>query len=241
MTKIPATGGSGDTILSGEGDLEYLFPSFLPDGNHFLYLKRIYGSTAEKHELRVGSLDGRTDVSVLASNSAGVFAPSGDLLWWQDGHLRAQAFDLETFQLEGESRLLHPDVLFDPRIGLGMFSVAANGTLVFRTGTILAGEELVLVDREGHDLDVISDSGNFYNPQLSPDGTMVAVDQSDVTNRGDIWIYDIERGSGYPSDIRRSGRKHSHLVTRRTADRLLFDPRYRWRRRPHSLSAWWRR
>jgi Tol biopolymer transport system component len=197
IIRLPASGGA-EEILSGvtEDNLEYLFPSFLPDGNHFLYLVRNYSSTAEKHELRVGSLDGGPAKVILATNSNGIYSPSGDLLWWQDGHLRAQGFDAERLELMGESRLFQPEVLFDPRIVLGVFSVASDGTLVYRSGGIVAGDQLALVDRDGSDLGAIGDPGNFYHPRLSPDGSMVAVDQSDTTNRGDIWIYDVERGSG---------------------------------------------
>jgi Tol biopolymer transport system component len=74
--------------------------------------------------------------------------------------------------------------------------VAADGTLVYRSGGIVNGDELVMVDRTGRDIARIGEPGNFYHPRLSPDGTMVAVDKSDETNRGDIWIYDVDRRAG---------------------------------------------
>jgi serine/threonine protein kinase len=197
MFQIPAAGGNTESVTASDGvDLERLFPSFLPDGKHFLYLSRDYSSAEEKHELRVGSVDGGPHKVIMASDSAAVYAPWGDLLWWQDGHIRAQPFDLDRLELTGEPRLFQADVQFDPRIGHGMFSVALDGTLVYRKGGIRASTELGRVDRQGRDLGAIGDPGNFYHPRLSPDGSMVAVDKSDVSNRGDIWIYDIERGSG---------------------------------------------
>ena len=197
LFRVSAGGGEKEVLSTESGqNYEYLFPSFLPDGNHFLYLVRNYSSESGKNELRVGSLDGEASTEVMFCNSNAVYAPSGDLLWWQDGHLRAQAFDLERFELSGESRLLQPDVQFDPRVGLGMFSVSSDGTLVIRNGGIVAGDELARVDREGRNLGAIGVPGNFYHPRLSPDGALVAVDQSDRANRGDIWIYDVERDSG---------------------------------------------
>lgn len=195
--QVQAGGGPVERISTGDESFsEYLYPSFLPDGVHFLYLARNYSGTSEKQELRVGSLHGRSHKVILSCNSNGVYASSGDLLWWQDGHLRAQPFDLENLELTGESRLVQPSVRFDPRVGLGLFSVASNGTLVFRSGGIVNGDELALVDRQGRNLGRVGDSGNFYHPRLSPDGSMVAVDRSDETNRGDIWIYDVERSFG---------------------------------------------
>jgi Tol biopolymer transport system component len=77
-----------------------------------------------------------------------------------------------------------------------MFSIARDGTLVYRAGGVLASEQLVRVDRRGVDLGAIGPPGNFYHPRLSPDATLVAVDQSDETNRGDLWIYEVARGAG---------------------------------------------
>jgi len=197
MFEVPARGGEVVSLApSDTSDLEYLSPSFLPDGTHFVYLVRDYASTVAKHELRLGSLDGGPHKDVMVSNSNAVYAPSGELVWWQDGHLRAQPFDTDGLELTGESRVLQPGVQFDPRIGMGMFSIAANGTLVYRGGGVIAGDELAVVGRDGRDLGRVGEPGNFYHPRLSPDGSMVAVDRSDETNRGDIWLYDVERGSG---------------------------------------------
>jgi eukaryotic-like serine/threonine-protein kinase len=196
VRSLDSAGSESSETAASPLDLESLAPAFLPDGNHFLYLARDYSDSEVKRELRLGSLDGRAHKSVMRANSNAVYAPSGELVWWQDGHLRAQLFDLERLELTGAPRLVRSGVAFDPRSGLGMFSVAADGTLVVREGGVVSGDELALVDRRGADLGPIGPPGNFYHPRLSPDGTKVAVDQSDETNRGDIWIYDVARRTG---------------------------------------------
>jgi Tol biopolymer transport system component len=206
LFRVPAAGGeveavstvgpssSGGAVMrAGE---EYLCPVFLPDGVHFLYLLRNYADAEPKRELRVGSLDDGAHKPVMRTNANAVYAPSGELAWWQDGDLRAQPFDLERLELTGTSRLVRSGVQFDPRKGLGLFSVAGDGTLVYREGGVVSGDQLALVGRSGEALGPIGPPGNYYHPRLSPDGTAVAVDQSDETNRGDIWIYDVARGTG---------------------------------------------
>jgi len=185
-----------ELVAEAEDALEYLSPTFLPDGDHFLYLVRDYRGTDPKGELRIGALSGGTHRTILRTNSNAVYAPSGELVWWQEGNLRAQPFDLGTLELSGSSRLVRGNVRFDPRVGLGLFSVARDGTLVVLEGGVVAADELTLVDRSGRILDRIGEPGNFYHPRLSPDGTRIAVDRSDEANRGDIWIYDLERGTG---------------------------------------------
>ncbi|HEX9800222.1 MAG TPA: protein kinase [Thermoanaerobaculia bacterium] len=206
LFRLPVAGGDARPLSPDGADstetaasdpvAESLSPAFLPDGKHFLYLARNYADSEAKRELRVGSLDGRPHKTVLRVNSNAVYAPSGELVWWQDGHLRAQPFDLERLELTGAPRLVRSGVAFDPRNGLAMFSIAADGTLVVRQGGVVSGDELALVDRRGADLGTLGPPGNFYVPRLSPDGTLVAVDQSDETNRGDIWIYDVARRTG---------------------------------------------
>jgi hypothetical protein len=194
---MKATGGELSKVTEPDaGDAEYLFPSFLPDGIHFLYLLRNYADEESKRELRVGSIDGDPHKSLMRINSNAIYAPTGELVWWQDGNLRAQPFDLERLELTGESRVVRSGVQFDPRVGLGMFSVSSDGTLVYREGGVVSGDELARFDRDGNDLGAIGPPGNFYHPRLSPDGSMVVVDRSDETNRGDIWIHDAARGTG---------------------------------------------
>ncbi|HVT43697.1 MAG TPA: protein kinase [Thermoanaerobaculia bacterium] len=196
IQKLPRAEAPSGAAPAAPGDEEYLFPAFLPDGTHFLYLVRDYSDSEAKRELRVGSLEGGLHKVIMRSNSNALHSPSGELLWWQDGNLRAQPFDLDRLELTGESRLVHSGVQFDPRVGLSMFSVAGDGTLVFREGGVVRGDELARIDRSGKDLGAIGPPGNFYHPRLSPDGAQVAVDQSDETNRGDIWIFEVQRGTG---------------------------------------------
>jgi Tol biopolymer transport system component len=175
---------------------ELLFPSFLPDGHHFLYLARNYASTTPERELRVASLDGSVNRTVMPSTSNAIYAPSGDLIFWRDGNLWARPFDLKRLEVTGEPRVVHTGVAFDPRVGLALFSVGGDGTLVYREGGIVSGDQLALVDRTGRDLGLVGPPGNYYQPRLSPDGRRVAVDRSDETNRGDIWIFEVDRPGG---------------------------------------------
>ncbi len=57
--------------------------------------------------------------------------------------------------------------------------------------------QLTWVMRDGKDAGTLAPPGRFYSPRLSHDGRRVAVDLSDpVTNKGDIWIFDLRRNTG---------------------------------------------
>jgi len=193
--RVSAQGGATAPLFPVAIHIERQWPSFLPDGRRFLYLARDYSDAAPMRQLRVGSLDGELDREVMPVNSNALFAPPGHVVWWQDGNLRVQRLDTERLTAVAESRVLAAGVQFNPTTGLGAFSLSGT-TLVYREGELLLGDELVRLSRSGEELGPVGPPGNYYRPRLSPDGSRIAVDRSDETNRGDIWIYEIERGTG---------------------------------------------
>jgi serine/threonine protein kinase/Tol biopolymer transport system component len=195
LKRVAATGGVPEELFPARVSLERAWPTFLPDGTHFLFLARDYADTLPQRQLRVASLDGGVDREIRPLNSNALYAPSGHLVWWQDGNLRAQRFDAERLATVGEPRVIAAGVQFDPSQGLGAFSLSGT-TLVYREGAALLGDELVRLSRTGEELGPVGPPGNYYHPRLSPDGSRVAVDRSDETNRGDIWVYEIDRGTG---------------------------------------------
>ena len=196
LERVPARGGAPVEVFPAETTpVARVWPTFLPDGKRFLFLWRDYADSKPLRQLRVGSLDGSLDREILSLNSNALYASSGHLVWWQDGNLRAQRFDAERLAASGEPRVIAAGVQFDPSTGLGAFSLSGT-TLVYSEGGLLLGEGLVRVSRSGEELGPIGPPGDYYHPRLSPDGSRLAVDRSDETNRGDIWVYEIERGTG---------------------------------------------
>ncbi|HXI02603.1 MAG TPA: hypothetical protein VNI57_05445, partial [Candidatus Saccharimonadales bacterium] len=176
------------------GTDDLIWPSFLPDGRHFLYHLRRYAADGRTGQILVGSLDGSAPKVLLQANSGAAYSPAGFLLWWDKGNLKAQRFDTETLSLEGEPAALVADVRFDPRSAVAAFSVSASGSLVYQRGGALSGNQLTWLDRQGHSLGPVGPSGSLYDPRLSPDGSLIVVDMSDETNQGDLWVIDAQRG-----------------------------------------------
>ena len=195
LKRVAAGGGVPTALFPARNEVERVWPTFLPDGKRFLFLQRDYADTSRLRQLRLGSLDAGLDQEVMSLNSNALYAPSGHLVWWQDGNLRAQRVDPQRLAVSGQSRVIAPGVQFNPSTGMGAFGLSGT-TLVYLEGGLLLGDELVRVSRSGEELGPVAPPGNYYRPRLSPDGARVAVDRSDETNRGDIWVYEIERGTG---------------------------------------------
>jgi Tol biopolymer transport system component len=112
---VPASGGTSrqiTTLDTANGEVQHSYPSFLPDGRHFLYFS--YGSlTAGALAPRgvfVGSLDGSEPARQLLAGVTQARFASSHLLFVQGGTLMAQPFDPERLALRGRPVALVEDV-----------------------------------------------------------------------------------------------------------------------------------
>ena len=187
--QIPAAGGEAKPAQqSGRGRH---FPSFLPDGRHFLYCTSRVGGTAT-NELYIGSLDTQEE-RLLAEGSSGVFVPPSWLLYVRGSTLVAQSFDPDKQALSGD-----PIPIAD-QVGVSMeneaeFSVSHN-VLAYRRALPPRPNQLTWYDRQGRKLGTIGEPALYSGPTLSPDGRRLAVSIQDAaTNTRDLWVMDLARG-----------------------------------------------
>jgi eukaryotic-like serine/threonine-protein kinase len=198
LYQVPASGGVPSEVnkldeTHHEGN--HLFPYFLPDGRHFLYLVMSGGKAEKQLEgIYVASLDNQERKLLLPDKSNVAYA-SGYLLFGRDRALMAQPFDTERLELKGDAFTVASQVQFHTNPRRFVFSVSQNGVLVYQASPRVDGSQLVWFDRSGRQVGVLGDPAHYRDPDLSPDGKKVAVDIRDsVTNRQDIWLYDVTRG-----------------------------------------------
>jgi serine/threonine protein kinase len=195
---VPETGGTPKAATAGSNGVRYN-PSFLPDGEHFLY-----GDVKGNRDPAVylGSislpLDRQSTEPLLATPFQAEFAPfaprgsRGHLLFVRDAALLAQPFDAADGRLSGEpapvvNSVSNGETIGGPILGIAGFSVSENGVLAYRSGTGRAFR-LTWLDRSGKPLGTPGGAAQFTEVQLSPDGRRLA----GITG-GDIWILDLER------------------------------------------------
>ena len=107
IMQVPAAGGVPALLTTTEGRNEvHTFPSFLPDGRHFFYLR-----APENPGIYLGSLDVKPEQQssrrILSTSLMAVYAASADpgmghLLFLREGTLLAQAFDERSLQPQGD-------------------------------------------------------------------------------------------------------------------------------------------
>ena len=197
IAAIAETGGKPRILVSVTQDSGELIghPQLLNDGRDVLYSVRQRDSTWNDAEIVVQPLDGGARRVLIPGGTDGRVLPSGYLVSWRDDSLWGQAFDERTLRLAGGPVPLEEGVraavAAGGGTGIGQFSIADNGTLVFVHGTD-ALSTLVWVDRLGKVEPIGAPPHDYQHPRISPAGGLkiaVAATDGDV----DIWIWDEGR------------------------------------------------
>ena len=124
LNRVPAAGGDSVPVPAPPSPRSRLFPAFLPDGRHYLYLDPL--PSASGFVIGVGSLDSPETKELMRSTSSAVYAP-GYVLFRRDAALVAQPFDARTLQLSGSPVPIVEEAGFNAQTYQGLFSASDNG------------------------------------------------------------------------------------------------------------------
>jgi serine/threonine protein kinase len=193
ILQVPASGGSPALItkLDPQEQTAHTWPSFLPDGKHFLYLART--PDPNSGVIYVGSLDSKENKQLLKLTSSALYAAPGYLLFARAGTLLAQPFDADRLELKGDAIPIAQGVQFSALNGKAGVAVSDNGVLAYRVAPSTGQLRLVFVDRKGAEQPLTAPPHAYRNPRLSPDGQRVAVTIDEGGSQE--WLLDISRGT----------------------------------------------
>ena len=208
LMQVSAGGGVPTPLTNldqASQESSHSLPSFLPDGRHFVYLRR--STSAEKTGIFIGSVDVKPEQQdsrlLLAASTAAVYTPAenkdrGYLLFLRDSTLMAQPFDAARLALAGEpSPVPGAERIGTTNYAFGRFTTSSNGALAYVVGAEGGSTKLTWFDRQGRTLETIGQPGSYNTLALSPDGTRVAAERRDG-NGSDLWL--IESKSGGKND-----------------------------------------
>ena len=196
LKKVPTAGGNPTEVTNldpSSSVTSHRWPSFLPDGKHFLYLAS-RGVAAPDGEIRIGSVDGERDVpagiSIGRSYSQAVYS-EGHLLSLQEQTLMARPFDLKRYAVTGEAVPLAEHVAQILNTQRASFAVSSSGALTYQTGGAKAFS-LVWFDRIGKRISTVGEPGFLLRMHMSHDGLQAAIS---ITTEGhpDIWTHNLIR------------------------------------------------
>jgi serine/threonine protein kinase/Tol biopolymer transport system component len=187
--RVSAAGGP-PTAVTKLLSLSDRWPQFLPDGKHFLFYQ--HSDIPEHSGTFVASFGGGRKLLVRGESNA-LFAPPGYLLFIRQNTLMAQPFDMGNLRLSGNAVPLAENAVQNFIIFLGMFTVSDNGMLAFeQQGSSSGNLELLWFDRSGKQLRQTGNSGVYYAPRISPDGSRLAVSIAGAEGNS-LWVFDLAR------------------------------------------------
>ena len=192
---VSSAGGAATSVTKlnpSHQEAAHRWPQFLPDGRHFIF--NVQGTLAEYRGVYVGSVDGEREKFLVHSETAGVYAWPGYLLYLDGDTLLARAFDPAHLEVKGEPLTLASHVGRSAAFNVAV-SASGTGTLA-HAAAILQHERLTWFDRAGNSLGVVGTTGDYPDFRLSPKGETLAVSVVDPKSwNPDIWLIDLSRSS----------------------------------------------
>ena len=163
---VPEGGGAPEpaTTLDAPQEIDHDWPQFLDDDAHFLYMSR--GAITAENKVYAGALGSRTRTLVLEGVSAFAYASPGHVLFLKNNDLMAQPLD-EDGALTGVATKLADNAV-------SPFSASRTRALTYRT-VPPKPNPLVWLRRDGTVIGNAIPPGFYTDPQLSPDGTRIAL------------------------------------------------------------------
>jgi Tol biopolymer transport system component/predicted Ser/Thr protein kinase len=197
LMRISAAGGTPQQLTAldpARQENSHRYPSFLPDGRHFLFTAR--SNQRENTAVYVGSLDSRGIKRILTEISNAVYVPPGYILFARDGLLMAQRFDASRLELSGEAFPVADNVDQDTPSANAFFTASADGGVIAWSEGSHSMDRLTLFDHGGTKLGTLGPVGHYSTPRFSPDGKKLAVTIPDPeSGNRDIWILELASGS----------------------------------------------
>jgi len=195
LLRVPAEGGRPTPLTSRDKAMDQKdlsWPQFLPGGRALLVTVGPTGSL--NSAIAALSLD-TMEWHPLRPGSQAQYLPSGFLIYHaidvREGELHAVSFDAESLSVRGVPLAVLDSVLRAQDAGAAYFVVAPVGTLIFAPGGY--SRALVQVDRNGRRTPIVDERRGFRRPELSPDGSKVAVTIDPRPSQ--VWVYDLARKS----------------------------------------------
>jgi len=193
LYKISAHGGTPALATKVTPKEEaHRWPSFLPDGRHFVFLGD--AGTTEDHNIKLGSLDSQDSQVLFGAISRIVYAPPGYLLYVNQGALVAVRFDTSSLKVTGDAATIAEKIAAVGDNHEFDFSVSDDGTLAYQSGSTTS--QYTWFDRNGKKLGTVGEPSGTEHISLSPDGRSAAIGMLDADGRqSDIWLLDLSRNT----------------------------------------------
>jgi Tol biopolymer transport system component len=199
LYKIPASGGTPVPVTkidTARKEYGHRFPTFLPDGDHFLYAT-LPGKDG-KFDIYAGSINGDSRTLIGSLEAAPVYAAPGWLLYARQGVLAALPFDAAALKVTGDPVSLgdEPGTILDPATSFTAgtsVSVSESGSLGYFSSPSV-DTVATWYDANGTPIGVVNiPPGHYETARISPDGSRAVLVRSTSPSESSLWVTDLSR------------------------------------------------
>jgi len=200
VMRLPASGGPPQAITAldtTKRERTHRWPEVLPGGEWLLFTVGSIDSPGgyDDATIEAASLKTGERRMLIKGGRMARYAPPGYLVFARNEVLFAVPLDAADPRIMGTPVPVLDGVGGEETSGASHFSVSSNGTLAYVPGVSGALDELVWVDLNGKIEPVGAPHRLYDQVRVSPDGTQLLLSQGPVRSVGDIWRYDLARGS----------------------------------------------
>ena len=197
LYRVPSSGGEPTAVTNLDRanlQLSHRWPSFLADGDHFVYLRfSSEVARAGTQSIYLASLKEPRSALLLRANSQAVYVDPGYLLYILEGNLMALPFDARRLRPAGGPFPIAEHVQTYKNTASGVFSASSNGVLAYQEAGSPPISHLTWYDRHGNVLGTVGRPDDYEDPRLSPDSRRIAITRRDPdTGISNIWLYDVQ-------------------------------------------------
>jgi len=197
LFRVSSGGGEPVAVTKIErpGDSHRL-PVLLPGGQKYIYV--FGGNDTVVAKLRLLDLASGRDMPFSNENSDVVFVKPGYLLFRRGRTLMAQPIDSGSARLTGSPATVGEQVSFYLGRYAGQFTASDTGLLLYEPQQVQTMSQLTWFDADGNRLGTLGEPRAFETAgiAISHDGRSVLASIRDPSQRPDVWLFDVGRGSG---------------------------------------------
>lgn len=192
--RVRDAGGAAEKLTepdTSRREFAHWDPHLLPGGKAVLFYS--YPFPADSSRIEVFDLAARKRIPLISNASNPRYVTGGFLTFVRDGTVFGVRFDVGALRLVGTPLPVQAGVAWDQAGGAAAYVVADNGTLAYVRRSDVDTPELVYeMARDGNDVAVLTPTGRWAEPRLSPDQRYLAL--SSVGRAFQIHLYDRTRG-----------------------------------------------
>ena len=182
LWRIPSAPGEAVRLTELKGnEIIHAHPHVMRDGKTVLF--SVGSPGIDVMTIEAVSVDGGDRKVILRSGAAPSYILTGHLLYMLQNTLFAVRLDADTLQTTGDAVPIVADVrtTFSGLVAVGGYSIARNGTLVYRKASgLLDGPEqraslIESIDASGRRSRLGAGPGRYVGPRFSPDASQIAL------------------------------------------------------------------